>query len=76
MEAKSDKPPLFTVPPSLDKPPELREKKSDEIPVWRVPIFFPPPFGPTLIARGCFEALRLAAARPILCFTKTKWVQE
>jgi len=53
-------------------------KQSDKPPVFGPQFFWvdkPPECGPALMARGCFGALRLAAARPILCFTKTKWVQ-
>ena len=67
---KSDKPPVLRVPPCLDKTPELRGKKSDKLPVWRVPFCFCSP-----IWTSPDGSLRLAAARPILCFTKTKWVQ-
>jgi len=45
-----DKPPVSWK--NTDKPPVFNQKK------------FPPWCGPALMARGCFGALRLAAARP------------
>jgi len=77
-----DKPRIFSG--GSDKPLVLGQK-SDEPPVFgrkshkSTPFFFwvdkPLECGPALMARGFFIALCLAAARPKLCFTKTKWVQ-
>jgi len=63
---KLDKPPVFGEKikkyPNTNKPP-ISWENTDKTPIFN-PNYSPPCCGPTLMARGCLSALRLAAARP------------